>query len=122
MAEPSTLTKYQFNKSFNDTEANLGNAGVFNGLTRDLGAVDSDKGYKQFNAFAISSHASAANGFKIECSNDGTTWRTAAQVALVADTPAYLSAIITTRYYRVKLTNGATLTTYLMINSSFTKT
>lgn len=81
--------------------------------------------FKYFNVFCISDQASAANGLIIQMSPDqGVTWRTVAQAALVANTTNTLSVLIAFpgAWYRVQLTNGATPQTYLILGASVTVT
>jgi len=106
---------------FNDTVTPLAGDAAFTGTTRDTDAYDGNVnpfGGSMFTAMCVSSHVSATAGFKIEMSNDGSTWRTAASSTLVADTPNILTVFIVTRYYRVKLTNAGTLQTNVMLNSA----
>ncbi|MBW4434006.1 MAG: hypothetical protein KME28_20405 [Pelatocladus maniniholoensis HA4357-MV3] len=98
-----------------DSTSNLGNGGVFSGTARDtLGR------YTKFRAIAFNDQASAASGFVIQQSADGSTnWRTTKTASVSASTVATLvEADIILRYVRVQLTNGATPTTSLDIKSS----
>jgi hypothetical protein len=106
---------------FNDSVANLGIAGVFTGSTVDLASYsDPLKGfyYTKFSAFSFSAQVSGTNGFVIETSNDNITWRVAAQVTTTAATPAILEVPLTTRYFRVKYTNGGVAQASFMLNSA----
>jgi hypothetical protein len=95
-------------------------AGItFTGNGHDFGTLKPSK----FRAYAVSDQASAANGFKIEGSNDSFIWYSAgppaqAMAALVANTPVILEVPVVFRYYRVKLTNGGVNQTQLVINSA----
>lgn len=112
----------QINQSYNDSTTNLGISATFTGTSRDFGAVTGLQNFKTFSAVAFSDQASAAtNGFRIEASNDNTTWRTVAQTALVANTPSVLSVPITTRYYRVVVVNGGVAQTQFLLTSSASK-
>lgn len=89
------------------------------GLSREIGAAQAtNHRYSAFNAFAF---ADQAGTMRIECSNDGTTWRAmTANVAVAANTPVILSVPVMTRYHRVVYINGATLQTAFMLNTSYT--
>lgn len=102
---------------YNDTVTNLASSATFTGTARDQTANPT---FAYFNATVYSSHASAADGFRIESSNDNTTWIREAMTTLVAATPVTLSVPVTTRYYRVVLVNSGTTTTTLRINTSLT--
>jgi len=108
----------QSNTFFNDTTTALGISATFTGTARDVGvAAAATHRYSAFNAFAF---ADQAGTFSIECSNDNTTWRTAATVSLVVNTPVTLSVPVMTRYHRTKLVNGAAAQGAVMVNSSYT--
>lgn len=109
----------QENVFFNDSTTNLSASATFTGVTRDVGApAESQCRYMAFNAFAVSDQAGT---IRIECSNDGSTWRRATVDTTVAiNTPVYLSVPVVTRFYRVVYVNGATLQGQFMLNSSFT--
>jgi hypothetical protein len=71
-----------------------------------------------FNAFILTDQTGI---MRIEMSNDNVTWiRATIDTAIVANTPLFLKTPIVTKYYRVIVTNGTTLQTILMINSSYT--
>lgn len=89
------------------TTALAGNA-AFTGSTFDFG--DTMNVYQTLTAVAFADQASASNGFKIQISRDGTTWRdTAAVASVTANTLSSITAHISYRYARVVYTNGATL-------------
>jgi len=103
---------------FNDTTTALTGAATFTGTARDVGvAAGTATPTTYFNAFGF---ADQAGTLSIECSNDNTTWRTAASVALTASAPQILTVPVMTRYHRVKLVNGATAQGSVMVNSSYT--
>lgn len=103
-----------------DTDTPLGANATFAGVARNLGAPTAS--FKTFCATFFSPQASAANGAKLQMSNDGVTWVTAAQGAVAANVPLVLTATVMANYYRVTLTNGATLQTALNINSAASPT
>lgn len=100
---------------FSDSVANLGNAGVFTGVTRDTGA-----GVSQWNYFGCSVITDQAGTLAIEDSTDNVTFATAATAAIVASTRLDLNVRLRTRYIRCKETNGATPQTTNRLVSSFT--
>lgn len=119
---------------YTETTTNLGNGGVYTGTARDSKGIPSSTSttavkaksqngaaFKTIVATAIADQASAANGFKIQASNDGSTWYTVAQAALVASTPNQLTAPLVARYYRITLTNGATPQTSVLVASALQK-
>lgn len=80
---------------------------------------------KYINVMCISDQASAANGLILQMSPDqGSTWRTVASTALVANTLSTLQVLIAFAgaQWRVQLTNGATPQTYLILGASITET
>lgn len=89
------------------------------GTSRDTGvAVGTPHRFSAFNAFAF---ADQAGTLRVECSNDGTTWRRAsADTAVGASAAVYLSVPVMARFYRAVFVNGATLQTAFMFNTSFT--
>lgn len=111
------LITIPYNVFYNDTTTNLSGSATFTGTSRDLTTTPNAN---YFNATVYSSHVSGTAGFAIESSNDNSTWLVEAVATLVAATPLTLSVPITTRYYRVRLTNGGTGTSTLRINSSLT--
>jgi hypothetical protein len=79
---------------------------------------------KTINVMCLTDQASAANGLQLQISVDGgTTWRMVAQTSVVANTAATLSFVMTYAgaQYRVVLTNGATLQTFLILGASLTE-
>lgn len=77
------------------------------------------------NVMCMSDQASAANGLVLQMSYDqGTTWKTVASTALVANTLATLRVLIAFAgsQWRVQLTNGATPQTFLFLGASISET
>jgi hypothetical protein len=109
----------QDNVFWNDSTTALAAAGSVTGTARDVAvAVGVAHRYSSFNASAF---ADQAGTLRIDCSNDGTTWRrAAADTAVAANAVVYLSVPVMTRYYRAVYTNGATLQGAFMLNTSFT--
>ena len=97
---------------YTDSSANLGVSAAFSGTSRDAGST---VGY---GVFAANAYADQAGALFIEKSTDGTTWRPAAQVAVTAAMPAELKVAITTRYNRVRFTNGAVAQTAFLLTST----
>ena len=103
---------------YNDTTAVLTGAATFTGTARDVGvAAGTATGIGYFNAFFFADQAGTAF---VEVSNDNTTWRVGATAAVAINTPLTLTVPVMTRYHRVRLLNGATLQTVVMVNSSYT--
>jgi len=108
--------------NFPATSTNLAANATFTGKERDAWSIQSPgEASSYFNVTAFSSHASAPAGFRIESREAGGSWVIEAQSEVSAGVPVTLSVPITTRFYRSVLVNGATATTALRINSSFTK-
>lgn len=80
---------------------------TFTGTTLDFG--DTMNVYQTITALAFSDQASAANGFKIQISRDGTNWRDVVTASVVASTLSAITTHISYRYARVVYINGATL-------------
>lgn len=97
---------------YQDTITSLGASATFTGTSRDAAAVLAKK---TFNACAF---ANQSGTLLIEMSNDNATWCTAKKQAVVANEPVELSALIVTRYYRVKFINNAVAQTQFMLNSA----
>ncbi len=103
---------------FNESVTPLAGSATYTGTTRDSGvAAGALADFSSFNAFVL---ADQSGIMRIELSNDNVTWRRATlDTAIVANTPLTLRVPLLTRYWRVIVTNGATLQTVLMINSGF---
>ena len=84
--------------------SNLGIGSTFTGSSLDFGDVNQI--YKQIKSTAFSDQVSGTNGFQIQVSRDGTTWRTASQTTTSANTLTTLTADLVYRYARVVYTNG----------------
>lgn len=84
--------------------SNLGIGSTFTGSSLDFGDVNQI--YKQIKSTAFSDQVSETNGFQIQVSRDGTTWRTASQTTTSANTLTTLTADLVYRYARVVYTNG----------------
>lgn len=110
-AGPSTPTT--------DTSTALGAGATFTGSSRDGGSTPVNR---SFHANFYADQASAANGARIEKSQDGTTWRPAASATLDAGVPAELSVACTARYYRCIMVNGATAQGACLVTSAYHKT
>lgn len=82
---------------------------AFTGPTLDFG--DTNRLYKTLTATVFADQASATNGFVIQVSRDGSTWRTATQATVTASTLTTISSDLVYRYARVVFTNGAVANT-----------
>jgi hypothetical protein len=80
---------------------------TFTGVTLDYG--DTMNIYQTITALAFTDQASAANGFKIQISRDGTNWRDAVSASVVANTLSTITTHLSYRYARVVYTNGVIL-------------
>ncbi|MGB7650871.1 MAG: hypothetical protein WBL62_06735 [Gallionella sp.] len=98
---------------WNDTVTPLIAAGTYTGTVRDLG-ISSTQNRKTFYASAF---ADQAGTLFIDMSNDNIAWRQAKKIACLAGDSVELSALICTRYYRVRWVNGATAQAAFMLNS-----
>ena len=87
----------------------LSASGVFTGPTLDFG--ESNWIYKTLTASVFADQASATDGFQIQSSRTGATWRTVAKATVAANSPVDLVATLNFRYARVVYTNGATANT-----------
>lgn len=92
--------------------------GTYTGAGRDGGPSPSQWG--TFSCFVRSDQASAAGGFGIQGSNDGTNWVIKVLASVAAATSVRITDRNDTRYSRCVLTNGATANTLAPnINWSF---
>lgn len=80
---------------------------TFTSVTLDFG--DTMNAYQTITALAFSDQPSAANGFKIQISRDGTNWRDTATASVTANVLSSVTQHISYRYARIVYTNGATL-------------
>lgn len=96
----------------------LAAGGTYTGAGRDGGVSPSQWG--TFSCFVRSDQASAAGGFGIQGSNDGTNWFVKVLTSVSAGTSVRVTDRNDTRYSRCVLTNGATANTLAPnINYSF---
>lgn len=101
-----------------ETTAALGASATFSGPQRDVGAATPGPvAYAYFNGYFLADQTGTA---RIECSDDGATWRTIATDAVAAATPLILQVPVTARYHRVVLANGATPQGTVVVRSSYT--
>lgn len=102
-----------------ESTTNLGASATLTGATRDVGvAAGEPHRFSAFNAYSLSN---VAGTIRIECSNDGTTWRRAtADQAAGVNTAVILSVPVFARYYRVVYVNGAGAQGSFFCCSSFT--
>lgn len=88
---------------------------TFTGVTMDFG--DTMNAYQTITAVAFADQASASNGFQIQISRDGTTWRVSQQASVTANTLTTITAHLSYRYARIVYTNGATLQTVFNLDA-----
>jgi hypothetical protein len=98
---------YPVNLQYQLSVTTIGAGGVQTGPTLDFG--DTMNIYQDITALAFSDQPSAANGFKIQISKDGTNWRDAVTASVTANTLSVITTHLSYRYARVVYTNGATL-------------
>lgn len=98
--------------AYTDSSTNLAISAAFTGTARDAGSTIG------YGVFAANAYADQAGTLYIEKSTDNTTWRPAAQVAIVANAPAELKILITTRYNRVRYVNGSVAQTAFLLTST----
>jgi hypothetical protein len=96
---------YPVNLQYQLSTTTIGAGGVQTGTTLDFG--DTMNIYQTITALAFSDQASAANGFKIQISRDGTNWRDAVSASVTANTLSTITTHLSYRYARVIYTNGA---------------
>ena len=94
---------------------NLAISATFTSATLDFG--DTMNVYQSINAIVFADQASAANGLQIQVSRDGTNWRVAAQVAVVASTYTTLNASLFLRYARIVYINGTVAQTSFALDA-----
>lgn len=118
------------NRTFHrfETSTNLAGNATYTGVsTRMSKAEDTvstawtqfETAFSKFSATVTTSHDSATLGFDIDGSLDGTNWVALENVTVtVATSPTRtLSTTSLMPFMRVRYTNGATLTTSLMITT-----
>ncbi len=101
------------NNFFADTTTPLAAGAVFTGTSRDSNI------YNNRRVFIAAGIADQAGGLAIDWSNDNVTWRKAASIAVAADQPFELSALVVARYWRARLVNGAVAQTAFALNTAF---
>jgi hypothetical protein len=94
---------------------NLAISATFTSATLDFG--DTMNIYQSITAIVFADQASAANGLQIQVSRDGTNWRIAAQVAIVASTFTTLNAQLFLRYARIVYINGGVAQTSFALDA-----
>jgi hypothetical protein len=97
-----------------DTTTNLTGGATYTGTSRDAAATAVKR---TVSATFYADVASASNGCILDFSSDGTAWHPAAVGTLAAGVPVQLTAILTTRYWRVRMINGASAQTSMRISS-----
>ena len=116
-AEGSKLpvSPYALVSTANSSAVNIAAGGTFIGAAEDV----SDHAHATVSIFA--SHASATDGLQIQQSSDGTFWDFADIYNIPAATGKVFSAAITSKFFRINYTNGATLTTSFRLQVIFSK-
>lgn len=102
---PSNTLTYPAQLLFNLSTTTLANGAVFTGSTLDFN--DTNRLYKTLTATVFTDQASATDGFTIQVSRDGSTWRTGAKATVVANTLTTITQNLVYRYARVVYTNGS---------------
>ncbi|NCC85990.1 MAG: hypothetical protein EOM03_18030 [Clostridia bacterium] len=98
---------------FAETATALDSAATFTGDTHDTGNA-----FSRVAVTALSDVASASGGFKIEVSANGTDgWTAVVAGSLAAGEPLQIQAVLTARYWRVVLINGASAQASLSVTS-----
>ena len=111
----SNLYSYPTNLQYALSTTNLAISATFTSATLDFG--DTMNIYQSITAIVFADQASAANGLQIQVSRDGTTWRIAAQVAIVASTFTTLNAQLFLRYARIVYINGVVAQTSFALDA-----
>lgn len=100
----------------NSSIVNLAANGIFTGVAEDVTIYSSIK----INVF--SSHISALNGLSYQQSHDGIFWPPVTDVYTIpANTQKSFAIAVNMRFFRLLYTNGATLTTQLIIQVLYNK-
>lgn len=97
-----------------DTTTTLGSGATYTGTSRDAAATAVKR---TVAATFYADVASAVNGCLIDFSSDNTNWHPAASGSLSAGVPLQLSAILTARYWRVRMINGSGAQSSMRITS-----
>ena len=115
---PVEMTKNSLVSTVNSTIANLAANAVFTGTSEDVSE------YSDIAVAIFTSHVGATDGLSMQQSSDGTNWDIT-DVYTVAATTAGNGKVfhmsVSTKFYRLVYTNGATLTTALRIQTIFSK-
>jgi hypothetical protein len=111
----SNLYSYPTNLQYPLSTTNLAIGATFTSATLDFG--DTMNIYQSITSIVFADQASAANGLQIQVSRDGTTWRIAAQVAIVASTFTTLNAQLFLRYARIVYINGGVAQTSFALDA-----
>lgn len=97
--------------SGNTSVANLANGAVFTGTGFDASR------YATIVVTVFVSHASATNGLEFQWSVDNVTFRTSDSYTVPAATLKTYAVQVQAKYFRLKYTNGGTLTTTLELTT-----
>lgn len=102
-----------------ETATPLGISATQTGASRGVGAaVGEYHPLSSFNAFAF---ADQAGTLRVEVSSDNVTWRRAtADVAVAANTAAYLSVPVAAAFHRAVFVNGGVAQAQFQLNTSYT--
>jgi len=111
----SNAYSFPVNLQYALSTTNLAISATFTSATLDFG--DTMSVYQSINAIVFADQASAANGLQIQVSRDGTNWRVAAQVAVVASTYTTLNASLFLRYARIVYINGTVAQTSFALDA-----
>lgn len=95
-----TAASAQLVSRLHESSAPLLAAATFNGATRDTNPAP----YSRFRAFAA---ADVGGTLSVQQSTDGVTWYTTLSVPLGAGSPTILESLVTLRYIRMQVVNGA---------------
>lgn len=95
--------------TLNSSTTPLAGGATFTGVAEDL------TNYSDVLVAVKASHASAADGLKIQFSIDGTNWDVEDAYTIPAGVGKTFSAQICGKYFRIVYTNGSTLQTYFRL-------
>lgn len=99
----------------NSSVVNLAANAVFTGTAEDVTI------YSNIKVNVYSSHASALNGLSYQQSHDGTVWFLMDSYTIPATTQKTFSTSANMKFFRLVYTNGATLTSQLIIQTLYHK-
>lgn len=105
---------------FTDTTTALGGSATFTGTGRDAYGVGTGAGVSEFVFFNATFNTDQTGTAYIDYSTDNATWSVSRTAALAANTPLALTTPIQAQFYRVRVVNGATPQTTLVVRSGFT--